>query len=260
MVIVDCSAIAEALIDSQLFGHVEGAFTGAAADRAGAFVSASGGTLFLDEIGELPLPQQAKLLRALEAQTVQPVGADARVRVDTRVVAATHRDLQAMVEAGEFRFDLYHRLAVVHVRVPPLRERVEDLGILIQEFYQGRDLEPGPIEGANLTRLRQYAWPGNVRELRNVLERGWVLTPPAERSFASLNLWLSSAEAGPQDDSDLSLPFKEAKEQLISQFERRYLTSLWAKHSYNLTRAAEHAGLNRKTFRELLQKHGIDKP
>ena len=133
-VVVDCSGIAETLIDSHLFGHVKGAFTGADRDRKGAFVEASGGTLFLDELGELPLAAQAKLLRALEAQTVQPVGADRPVKVDTRVVAATHRDLARMVAAKEFRFDLFYRLAVVHVALPPLRERLEDLPHLIGSF------------------------------------------------------------------------------------------------------------------------------
>src|SRR6185503_11459159 len=172
-VVVDCSAITESLFDSHLFGHVRGAFTGADRDRKGAFVEASGGTLFLDELGELPLPAQAKLLRVLEAQTVQPVGADRTLRVDTRVVAATHRDLSRMVAAKQFRFDLFYRLAVVHVALPPLREQLEDLPHLIATFYHRRSADPGPIDGDNLERMRRHAWPGNVRELRNVLERAW---------------------------------------------------------------------------------------
>ncbi|MEQ9499441.1 MAG: sigma 54-interacting transcriptional regulator [Deltaproteobacteria bacterium] len=258
LVVVDCSAIADSLVDSQLFGHRRGAFTGALDDRAGALVTATGGTLFLDELGELPLAQQAKLLRALEDQTVQPVGADHRTKVDTRIVAATHRDLSAMVDAETFRFDLFHRIAVVHVRLPPLRERLDDLPILVEHFYRGRGIDPGPIDGDNLTRLREHAWPGNVRELRNVLERAWVLTPPERRAFRTLDLWLGGAfEPNDEGASDLALSFKEAKERLVERFERRYLASVWAKCDYNVTRAAEHAGLNRKTFRELLQKHGI---
>jgi DNA-binding NtrC family response regulator len=257
-VVVDCSAIAESLFDSHLFGHVKGAFTGAERERKGAFVEASGGTLFLDELGELPLPAQAKLLRALEAQTVQPVGADRPVKVDTRVIAATHRDLSGMVAAKAFRFDLFYRLAVVHVALPPLRERLEDLPHLVATFYARRGVEPGPIDGDNLDRLRRYAWPGNVRELRNVLERAWALSAPGAR-FRDLRLWLDPSSAQPQlsEVVDTSLPFKDAKERWNDQFERRYVSLVFASSGSNVTRAAEHAGLSRRHFRELLYKHGI---
>jgi DNA-binding NtrC family response regulator len=256
-VVVDCSAISETLIDSHLFGHVRGAFTGADRDRRGAFVEASGGTLFLDELGELPLAAQAKLLRVLEAQTVQPVGADRPVSVDTRVVAATHRDLARMVAAKEFRFDLFYRLAVVHVALPPLRERLEDLPHLIATFYRARGVEPGPIDGDNLERLRRHGWPGNVRELRNVLERAWALSVPGAR-FRDLRLWLDP-NAQPQlaEVIDTALPFKEAKERWNDHFERRYVAMVFAKTASNVTHAAEHAGLSRRHFRELLYKHGI---
>jgi DNA-binding NtrC family response regulator len=258
-VVVDCSALAESLFDSHLFGHVRGAFTGAERDRKGAFVEASGGTLFLDELGELPLPAQAKLLRALEAQTVQPVGADRPVQVDTRVVAATHRELARMVAAKEFRFDLFYRLAVVHVALPPLRERLEDLPHLIATFYQRRGTDPGPIEGENLERMRRHAWPGNVRELRNVLERAWALSGPSA-TFRELRLWLDpGAAAQPQlaEVIDTSLPFKEAKERWNDTFERRYVAAVFGDAGQNVTRAAEQAGLSRRHFRELLYKHAI---
>ncbi|HEY5936284.1 MAG TPA: sigma-54 dependent transcriptional regulator, partial [Kofleriaceae bacterium] len=256
-IVVDCSAIAESLIDSHLFGHVRGAFTGADKERKGAFVEASGGTLFLDELGELPLAAQAKLLRVLEAQTVQPVGADRPVQVDTRVVAATHRDLARMVAAKQFRFDLFYRLAVVHVALPPLRERLEDLMHLIGTFYQRRGSDPGPIDGDNLERMRRHAWPGNVRELRNVLERAWALSPRAE--FRELRLWLDPGAGAPASGEvvDTSLPFKDAKERWNDQFERRYVAMVFADNANNVTRAAEHAGLSRRHFRELLYKHGI---
>ena len=256
-VVVDCSAIAETLIDSHLFGHVRGAFTGADKERKGAFVEASGGTLFLDELGELPLSAQAKLLRVLEAQTVQPVGADRPVQVDTRVVAATHRDLARMVATKLFRFDLFYRLAVVHVALPPMRERLEDLPHLIATFYQRRGSEPGPIDGDNLERMRRHAWPGNVRELRNVLERAWALSPRAE--FRELRLWLDPGASAPASTEvvDTSLPFKDAKERWNDQFERRYVAMVFADNANNVTHAAEHAGLSRRHFRELLYKHGI---
>jgi len=258
-VVVDCSAIAESLLDSHLFGHVRGAFTGAERERKGAFVEATGGTLFLDELGELPLAAQSKLLRVLEAQTVQPVGADRPVQVDTRVVAATHRDLSRMVAAKEFRFDLFYRLAVVHVALPPLRERLEDLPHLIGTFYQRRGTEPGPVDGENLDRLRRHAWPGNVRELRNVLERAWALSGP-KASFRELRLWLDPGAAAPPQLAevvDTSLPFKEAKERWNDTFERRYVAAVFADAGHNVTRAAEHAGLSRKHLRELLYKHAI---
>jgi DNA-binding NtrC family response regulator len=256
-VVVDCSAITENLIDSHLFGHIRGAFTGADRDRKGAFVEASGGTLFLDELGELPIAAQAKLLRVLEAQTVQPVGADRPVQVDTRVVAATHRDLSRMVAAKEFRFDLFYRLAVVHVALPPLRERLEDLPHLIATFYTTRATDPGPIDGDNLDRMRRHAWPGNVRELRNVLERAWALSGPSAR-FRDLRLWLDP-NASPQlsEVIDTALPFKEAKERWNDHFERRYVAMVFTTNGSNVTRAAEHAGLSRRHFRELLYKHGI---
>ena len=263
LVVVDCSAVSESLIDSHLFGHVRGAFTGAEQNRKGAFVEASGGTVFLDEVGELPLSAQAKLLRVLEARTVQPVGSDRPVAVDARVVAATHRDLARMVEEKTFRFDLFYRLAVVHVALPPLRERPEDLADLIRLFYEGRRVDPGPIDGDNLTRLERYAWPGNVRELRNVLERAWTMAGPGGAAFRDLRLWMpGSAEAAAgggrtADLIDTSLPFKEAKERWLDLFERRYLEGVFATHGENITHAANHAGINRRHFRNLLRKHGI---
>jgi DNA-binding NtrC family response regulator len=263
LVVVDCSAVSESLIDSHLFGHVRGAFTGAEQNRKGAFVEAAGGTVFLDEVGELPLPAQAKLLRVLEARTVQPVGSDRPVPVDARVVAATHRDLARMVEEKTFRFDLFYRLAVVHVALPPLRERPEDLAELVRLFYEGRGVDPGPVSGDNLTRLERYAWPGNVRELRNVLERAWTMAGPGGAPFQGLRLWMpGSADTAPgpgrvADLIDTELPFKDAKERWLEIFERRYLEGVFATHGENISRAAVHAGINRRHFRNLLRKHGI---
>ncbi len=256
-VVVDCSAISESLIESHLFGHVRGAFTGADRERKGAFVEAHGGTLFLDELGELPLPAQAKLLRALEARTVQPVGADRPVSVDVRLVAATHRELARMVAAKEFRFDLFYRLAVVHVALPPLRQRLEDLPHLIAAFYGVRGLAPGPIDGPNLERMRQHAWPGNVRELRNVLERAWALSGSAT-AFRELRLWLDASMSSHFSEVvDSSLSFKEAKERWNDHFEKRYVSMVFSAAGQNVTRAAEHAGLSRRHFRELLYKHAL---
>jgi DNA-binding NtrC family response regulator len=174
-----------------------------------------------------------------------------------------------MVAAKEFRFDLFYRLAVVHVALPPLRERLEDLPHLIATFYRGRGAEPGPVDGDNLDRMRRHAWPGNVRELRNVLERAWAMsgavgapgTSGAARAakFRDLRLWLDPNAAAPQlsEVVDTALPFKEAKERWNDHFERRYVAMVFTTNANNVTRAAEHAGLSRRHFRELLYKHGI---
>lgn len=276
-VVVDCSALSETLIDSHLFGHIRGAFTGADRERKGAFVEASGGTLFLDELGELPLAAQAKLLRAIEAQTVQPVGADRAVSVNTRVVAATHRDLAAMVERQEFRFDLFYRLAVVHVALPPLRERKDDLPLLVAAFFAKRGVDPGPLESANLACLAEHAWPGNVRELRNALERALALAPvgtpfrelrfalgPARAAMATSVGMANAAEGAlavahpaPAPLVDVTLPFKDAKERWNDTFEEQYVSAVFAAHQRNVSRAAEAAGLSRRHFRELLYKHSV---
>jgi len=260
-VVLDCSTLSGQLLESHLFGHVRGAFTGAVTERKGAFLEANGGTLFIDEIGELPLALQPRLLRALEARTVQPLGSDHPIPIDTRVVAATHRDLAGLVEAKEFRFDLFFRLAVVHAHLPALRERPEDLPELVRHFYEGRGMDPGPIEGENLARLAHHPWPGNVRELRNVLERAWALSPRGV-PFSGLRLWLetgvsAAAPAGGGEVVDVTLPFKDAKEKWVDAFERRYLAAVFEAHQGNITHAADHAGINRAHFRKLLHKHGI---
>ncbi len=261
LVVLDCSAAKEQLIESDLFGHIKGAFTGAVSNRPGAFVQAAGGTLFLDEIGELPLAAQARLLRALEERTVQPLGSDKSVTVDVRIVAATHRDLAAMVAAGTFRFDLYHRLAVVHVYLPPLRERPGDIEALIRHFYEGRGAAAGDIQGEGLQQLKAYPWPGNVRELRNVLERAWVLSGTTAPRFTDLRLWLTEAPTKTNEPAlDTHLPYKEAKEHWLSLFEERYAAAVFELHQKNLTHAALHAGIARRHFRRLLRKHGLIAP
>jgi two-component system, NtrC family, response regulator HydG len=255
-VIVDSSAANDELIESQLFGHVRGAFTGAISDRKGAFVEADGGTLFIDEIGELSLEAQARLLRALEAQTIQPLGADRPRSVDTRIIAATHRDLYTMVSENRFRFDLFHRLAVVHASIPPLRDRLEDLEILVRHLSEGRGFEVGPIEGPPLEVLHGHRWPGNVRELRNVLDRAWVLSGPNAR-FSDLQIAIHQPESAPYAIVDTHVGFKVAKERWVASFERRYIAAIYARFGGNLSRAAEHAGLTRAHFRALLDGHDL---
>ncbi|MBK7860649.1 MAG: sigma 54-dependent Fis family transcriptional regulator [Archangiaceae bacterium] len=249
-VVVDCGALAASVVESELFGHVKGAFTGAEQARSGAFVEARGGTLFLDEIGELPLELQPKLLRALDSRSVKPLGSDDFVEVDVRIVAATHRDLRAEVAAGRFREDLYFRLAVVPVRVPPLRERLADLPALIERFA-GADLA---LTAEVSTLFEGYRWPGNVRELRNVVERalaGSSLEAPVAERVAPAGAAASSSEGA------LDLPFKEAKRQLTDTFTRAYLENLLARCEGNVSKMARTAGVARHYLRELLQRYGL---
>lgn len=259
-VVIDCGALTEDLMASHLFGHVKGAFTGAVSDRKGAFVEADGGTVFIDEIGELSLKAQAQLLRVLEDRTVQSLGGDRRTAVETRIVAATHRDLHSMVREGSFRLDLYYRLAVVHLLIPPLRERLEDLVPLIHAFYEDRGVDPGPVRGANLRKLREYSWPGNVRELRNVLERAWVMAGGDRLAFNELAIEVGEGHASSsRPDTDLTAPFKEAKAKYNDVFEVRYLSALLDRTAGNLSKAAERAGLSRNHLRDLMRKHGLER-
>jgi DNA-binding NtrC family response regulator len=281
-VVFDCAAVPAELAESELFGHKKGAFTGAVADRAGAFARSTGGTLCLDELGELPVDLQPKLLRALETGEVKPVGADDPIRVDVRVVASTNRDLRAEVRRGRFREDLLYRLDVVKLRLPPLRQRPEDVAGLVEllvgssappfgaaagqaQVPAGESkLPPGDtIAGENLDKLRAYGWPGNVRELRNVLARAIALSrkpgePPAR--FAELVFNLGPAAEGPatlgMDFPGVAspLPFKEAREQLLDSFERAYVAALIARTGGNLTKAAQAAGISRSFLYDLVKK------
>ncbi len=255
-VAVDCGSLPESLIESELFGHVKGAFTGAAAERKGAFVRAHGGTLFLDELGAVSPAVQARLLRVLEERTVKPVGADAERAVDVRVVAATPVDLTTRVADGRFRPDLYFRLSVISVELPPLRSRREDLKVLIAALLERRGFDLGEIRGAGFDRLMAHRWPGNVRELRNVIERAVALSPAAT-SFETLNLSLDAVAGQSEAAVRTDLPWKDAREAVLEVFEKKYLTDLQARHSGNLSAAAREAGVDRKHWRDLLKKHGL---
>jgi DNA-binding NtrC family response regulator len=251
-VIVDCGAISPNLVESELFGHIRGAFTGADRERVGAFEAASGGTVFLDEIGELPIELQPKLLRALESREIRRVGETHPRKVDVRVIAATNRDLQREVNKGLFREDLYFRLAVMNVRVPPLKDRVEDIPLLVKGFLASLgmsdqlDLFPSRV----LAELAAHDWPGNVRELRNYVERTVVLKEPLPASQARPAV-ASAAEP------DLRLPFKVAKDAVVDAFERNYLTALLEAAGGNISRAAREAGMDRMYLHRLIQRHGL---
>jgi DNA-binding NtrC family response regulator len=254
-VVVDCGAIPEALIESELFGHERGAFTGAVEKRTGAFEAAHGGTVFLDEVGELPLALQPKLLRVLERRVIKPIGSNSGKEVDVRVVAATNRDLRAEVNRGAFREDLFFRLSVISVRMPPLRERREDIEVLAQSFLRVVAPAQSELPAGLRQRLAAHHWPGNVRELRNAVERAvamgehWTLgdhpTPGPAAAGAEL------------PEADPRLPFKEAKQRLVERFERPYLEKLLATTNGNVSAAARQAGLDRVHLLKLLRRHGL---
>ncbi len=255
-VVVDCSAIPANLIESTLFGHVRGAFTGAERDRVGAFEAANGGTVFLDELGELPLEMQPKLLRVIEAQRVQRIGENRPREIDVRVVAATNRMLDREMNAGRFREDLYFRLAVVTLRLPALRERLEDLELLVAALLTSMDaLHAQPrFTPEVLAEMRRHDWPGNVRELRNYVERVVVLERPEPLASSASG---AAPAAGPADGVDLEVPFTEAKETLVQRFERRYIAELLRWADGNVTKAARKAKVDRIHLHRLITRHDL---
>jgi DNA-binding NtrC family response regulator len=257
-VVVDCGAISPTLVESELFGHVRGAFTGADRERVGAFEAADGGTVFLDEIGELPLAVQPKLLRALEQREIRRVGETHVRKVNVRVISATNRDLEREVNKGSFRGDLYFRIAVVSVRVPALRERTEDLPHLIRAFLVAIGAEASEhLFQPLMEELATHEWPGNVRELRNYVERSVVLQtanlsmPPPSPAFAP-----AGAPEGRSEGADVRIPFKVAKDALIDRFERAYIRAALDASGGNMTKAARLAGIDRMYLHRLVQKHG----
>jgi len=247
-VVVDCGAIPPNLIESELFGHERGSFTGAECSRRGVFEEATGGTLFLDEIGELPIDMQPKLLRALEQREVRPVGGRTPRPIDVRVIAATNRKLTALAHAGAFRSDLYYRLAVVCATVPPLRERREDVLPLARAMLRAlRKDEHADISAEVETRLLAYRWPGNVRELRNVVERYAV--------FGDSASLFEAVEEPPVRDEDLAtLTYHEAKKRVLDRFEEAYLPRVLERANGVVTRAAELAGVARPSFYRMLER------
>ena len=274
-VIFDCSSVPSDLLESSLFGHVKGAFTSATHTRKGVFERASGGTIFLDEIGELDLELQPKLLRVLEAREVQKVGGDETTPVDVRVLAATNRSLKSEVRSGQFREDLYYRLAVVKIVVPPLRDRPDDIPLLAETFLTALGADPQRQESIltpeNLRLLAAHDWPGNVRELRNTIERVFHLG----RSQA-IDISRYITEDGPEasrpglesEDPSISsvsvtgpgnraLPFKDAKQSLVEAFEKSYIEELLTRNKGNISGASREAGIDRKHFKELMKKYQL---
>ena len=268
MMVFDCGAVPENLIESELFGHEKGSFTGAIMTRQGIFEMAHGGTLFLDELGELSPDLQPKLLRVLEQREIRRVGTSKPIRVDVRLIAATNRNLEEEVRSGRFRQDLYYRLSVVRVMVPPLRDRPEDIPLLAQHFLNvgpfnrapGGEVRVHSISPEASTLLSGYNWPGNVRELLNVIERAVSFAEGQRIEVRDLPEQLQPAratagEVEPFPESDIA--FKEAKERWVSSFERDYLIKLLARNKGNISHAAREAEIDRKYFRKLMKKHEI---
>ncbi|HSS01859.1 MAG TPA: sigma 54-interacting transcriptional regulator [Kofleriaceae bacterium] len=271
-VAVDCGAIPEHLVESELFGHVRGAFTGATSDRKGVFEEADGGTLFLDEIGEMPVALQPKLLRAIESRQIRRVGGGPVRTIDVRIIAATNRSLASSINDGSFREDLYYRLAVVELRLPPLRARRDDIPVLATHFFRKLAGEPRTIPPDFLASLVERAWPGNVRELRNYIERSVSLgtylarSPAADAAAAALQLDLSAGipPGGPaiapgsiESFIALHLPLKEAREAWTKSFELAYVRAMLKMAGGNVTRAAERAGVSRRFLQRMLVRLGI---
>src|SRR4029077_5731493 len=255
---VNCAAIPEELIESELFGHVRGAFTGAVADRRGKFEVADGGTIFLDEIGDMSLKTQAKVLRVLQEQTMEAVGGTARIRVDARVLAATNKDLQAEIKTGHFREDLYFRLNVIPIFVPPLRERQDDIPRLADHFMAEFSQEYGRrikrLEAGAATTLQHYAWPGNVRELRNVIERLMIMVPGDVISSSDISFLDPSGLARPAaaEHAGIRLTLHEARD----QFERDLILRTLAEQQGNMSRTADVLGVERSNLYRKMKAFG----
>ncbi len=257
--VVDCTAVPETLFESVLFGHAQGAFTGAVKDQVGLLSQADGGTAFFDEIGELPLPLQAKLLRVIQEQTFIPLGKASPERIDTRFVCATNRDLELEVTAGRFRRDLFYRLAVIHIELPPLRARGDDVLLLAQHFLrQLRNLRTGETIFSDdaLEFLRRYSWPGNIRELRNAVEHGLAVARDDRITVGDLPAALRRhMEAIPSPLA--ATPSAMSRADVLDDAEKNYLIALLQQNEGNISRAARQADISRQGLHKLLKKYGL---
>ena len=258
-VVFDCTAVPSSLVESELFGHERGAFTGAVTTRKGVFEQAHGGTLLIDEIGDLELSLQPKLLRVIERGEVRRVGGDRPIKVDVRVLAATRRDLDHEVQAGRFRDDLFHRLAVARIELPPLRRRAGDVPVLARQFWLALGGDERALPGDLLLRWQDYGWPGNVRELRNTVARRLALGELGEGgdggSVPQPGETPASSEAAPADFLEtllgLGLPIVEARQRMVEEFERRYIDRVLEQHGGSVTKAASASGIAKRYFQRL---------
>ncbi len=264
LVKVNCGAISAGLVESELFGHVKGAFTGALANRDGRFKLADGGTLFLDEVSELPSDTQVKLLRVLQEQEFEPIGSSVTVKVDVRIIAATNRDLEARVREGKFRADLFYRLNVFPIIVPPLRQRGADISLLaiflMEKFARKLGKEVNGISEETMRRLTNYAWPGNIRELQNVIERAVILSSGPTLTLDREQLLVPLAAAAPSDPSSSASSTESAS---LSDVERCHIESILEQTGWIIEGArgaARILSLHPNTLRFRMQKLGIVRP
>jgi DNA-binding NtrC family response regulator len=264
LVKMNCAALSRELVESELFGHERGAFTGAVARREGKFEAADGGTLFLDEVGDMPLETQAKLLRALQEKEIERVGGNQPIRVDTRLMAATNQDLEAAVRAGRFREDLYYRLRVVELTIPPLAERREDIPLLVDRFLKDAATRFGravkPLTGDALRVCMTREWKGNVRELKSAVEQALLLSPGPEITAGDLVGETAPPDADyrppPAEDAN-GMSFREAKDRMVAAFERQFIREALRRHGGNITKAAEDVGMYRQNFQQKMRELGI---
>ncbi|VAX30196.1 Response regulator of zinc sigma-54-dependent two-component system [hydrothermal vent metagenome] len=269
-VVIDCGTLADELIESELFGHKRGAFTGAVTDKKGLIEEAEGGTLFLDEIGNLPLPLQSKLLRVLQEKEYRPVGDKKATKVDTRFITATNKDLPAMVKAGTFREDLFYRLDIFPIHVPPLRERREDIPLLAYHFLKKYSDELGKeiknISAEAMRILSSCRWPGNIRELENTIQRAILLADNSTikseiLGFLTLSQTeLSRTEHIPRNIEELKEIKKDLREKSIEKVEKIFIAEALKRNEWNISRAASDVGMQRSNFHALIKKHRISRP
>lgn len=260
---VDCASLPEHLLESELFGHEKGAFTDAYSSRPGIFEYAQGGTIFLDEIGDMPLSLQAKLFRVLQERQVRRLGANRLTPVDVRVVSATNKDLKSEVEARRFREELYFRLNVIALEIPPLKEREGDVPLLAKHFAEhfsrSNHRKISGISSKAMQILESYGWPGNVRELQNAIERAVVLAEGGMIEARDLPDSIRGSIRNGSSASNGLLPYKEAKREKLAVFDKEYLADLLVRHQGNVSQAAEEAGIDRKTIHRMLSKHGLER-
>jgi DNA-binding NtrC family response regulator len=267
---VDCGALSESVLESEMFGHTKGAFTGASSARKGFFAAADGGTLFLDEIGNIPLPVQIRLLRVLQEREFKPVGATDAQKTDIRLIAATNRDLEAMVKRGEFREDLYYRINIVPIQLPSLRERREDIPDLVMHFLdkhrEGTGCRATTVSAEAMDLLLKHAWPGNVRELENTMQRAMVLCTgdsirpeqlPVELRAAAPVAALTAHGPVPATWEELKALKHRLQEELVQEAERQFVIQALERSGGNATRAAEAVGMLRPNFQALMKRHGV---
>ncbi len=259
---VNCGAIPEALMESEFFGHRKGSFTGAGADKDGLFKAADGGTLFLDEVGDLPLHMQVKLLRAIQEKSIRPVGSQSEIKVDVRILSATHKDLQSLLREGTFRQDLYYRLNVIELAVPSLRERPEDIPVLAEHLCARLAASLGmavpKLSADGLAALSRYTFPGNVRELENILERALTLCDGGEITALDLQLPVGLHPDESQDVETAGPDSDENLDKYIARVEEAAIRDALARANQNKTAAAKLLGITFRALRYKLEKLGID--